>query len=152
MTQQVIAVLNDARGRELQAISQYMAQHYELDNQGVIKLAAMIKEIAKTEMKHAESLADRILFLDGQVNYKPAGLAKTGQDIAAMLQTNIALETEAIRVYSEAAATCAAEKDQISRALFEKLIGDEEEHLDEFQKTLEHITKLGDAYVATLMG
>ena len=153
MSDKVIELLNEARSRELTAIIQYMAQHYELGDKGIKKLAADIKGIAIQEMKHAESLAERILFLQGVPTSKPDGTAiMKGQDMAAMLKTNIGLEKDAITMYNAASLVCAAEKDQISKQLFEKLLGDEEEHLNYFENTLEHIEKLGAAYQATLMG
>ncbi|MDP2662479.1 MAG: bacterioferritin [Dehalococcoidia bacterium] len=151
MTKKVIALLNDARSVELTAISQYMAQHYELANEGMAKVASKLKAIAIEEMKHAELLAERILFLNGEPTYKPDAAVKKGEEIAALLQTNIGLETEAIKMYNDAAVICAAEKDQISKQIFESLLANEEEHLDYFQKTLHHIEKLGAAYLTTLM-
>ncbi|MDO8688690.1 MAG: bacterioferritin [Dehalococcoidia bacterium] len=151
MTEKVIALLNDGRSRELTALSQYMAQHYELANEGMVKVASKLKAIAIEEMKHAELLAERILFLNGEPTYKPDATVKKGEEIAALLQTDIDLEAGAIKTYNDAAVICAAERDQISKQLFESLLADEEEHLDYFQKTLQHIEKLGAAYLATLM-
>jgi len=151
MSKKVIDALNNARSLELTAISQYMSQHYELDNQGFGKLASKIKDIAIVEMRHAEALAERILFLDGDPIYKPAELVKKGEEIAALLQTDIDLEAGGIRAYNDAAAVCAAEKDHVSVQLFESLLDKEEDHIDYFQKTLEHVQKLGAPYLATLM-
>jgi len=150
MGQKVIDLLNEARARELGAITQYMAQHYELEDQGAGKLGAKLKEIGIEEMKHAEALAERILFLGGEPTSKPDATAKKGQDIPAMLKTDIGLEAGAVKMYNEASVACAAAKDQISKQLFEKLLGEEEAHLDYFQNTLDHIEKLGAAYLATL--
>ena len=152
MNKKVIDLLNEARARELSAIAQYMAQHYELEDQDYGKLAATMKEIGIQEMKHAEALAERILFLKGTPTSKPDAVAKKGQDIEAMLGTDIALEAQAIKMYNEAAIVCASEKDQISKQLFEKLLGEEEAHLDEFENIKDHVTKLGAAYLATLTG
>jgi bacterioferritin len=152
MSQKVIELLNEARARELSAISQYMIQHYELEDADFGKLAAKMKEIAIQEMKHAEALAERILFLKGEPTAKPDAAAKKGQEIADMLKTDIALESQAIKMYNEAAVTCANEKDQISKQLFEKLLGEEEEHLNVFEIFKEHIDKMGSAYLATLTG
>ena len=144
--------MNQARTRELTAISQYMVQHYELEDQDVKKLASILKEIGIQEMKHAESLAERILFLKGEPVTKPDAGAVKGQGIAAMMTTDIGLEDDAVKLYNEAAAICAAEKDEVSKHLFEQLLEDEEGHLNLFQNTLDHIEKLGAAYLATLMG
>ena len=152
MSQKVIDLLNAARSRELAAISQYMIQHYELEDSDFGKLAKKMKEIAIQEMKHAEALAERILFLKGTPMTKPDAEAKKGLEIEAMLTTDIALESQAIKMYNEAAETCAQEKDQISKQLFEKLLGEEEEHLNFFENTKEHLAKLGTVYLASLTG
>jgi bacterioferritin len=152
MSQKVIELLNEARARELTAISQYMIQHYELEDADFGKLAAKLKEIGIQEMKHAEALAERILFLKGEPTAKPDAAAKKGQEIGDMLKTDMALESQAIKMYNEAAVTCANEKDQISKQLFEKLLGEEEEHLNVFEIFKEHIDKMGSAYLATLTG
>jgi bacterioferritin len=152
MSQKVIDLLNAARARELTAVTQYMAQHYELEDRDFGKLASKIKEIAIQEMKHAEDLAERILYLKGEPTTKPDAGIKKGEEIANMLATNIALESQAVKMYNEAAVVCAGEKDQISKQLFEKLLGDEEEHLNIFENLKDHVEKLGTAYLATLTG
>ena len=152
MSKKVIDLLNEARSRELTAITQYMAQHYELEDQDYGKLAKILKEIGIQEMKHAEALAERILFLKGVPTSKPDAVAKKNEDITGMLATDIALETQAIKMYNEAAGVCAQEKDQISKQLFEKLLGEEEEHLNQFENIKDHVEKLGAAYIATLAG
>jgi len=79
-------------------------------------------------------------------------LAKKGQEITEMLKTDIGLEAEAIKMYNEAGVTCAAEKDQISKQLFEELLKDEEGHLDMFENIKDHVDKLGASYLSTLTG
>ena len=152
MNKKVIDLLNQARARELTAITQYMAQHYELEDQDFGKLATKLKETGIAEMKHAEKLAERILFLKGEPTSKPDGLAKKGQEITEMLRTDIGLESEAIKMYNEAALACSAERDQISKELFEELLKDEEDHFNYFKNVKDHIDKLGAAYLATLVG
>lgn len=152
MNEKVIRLLNDARARELHAITQYMIQHYEWEDTGYTKLAGSIKRIAIQEMKHAEHLAERILFLGGVPSTKPSDTAKKGLEIAEHLRVDIALEADAVKMYNDSARVCAEELDSISKALFEELLAEEEPHLDEFQRTLNHVEKLGDAYVATLIG
>jgi len=151
MSKKVINSLNEARSRELTAISQYMAQHYELEDSDFGKLASKFKEVAIAEMKHAEKLADRILFLKGEPTSKPDGVAKKGQQIPEMLITNIGLEAQAIKMYNDASVVCASEKDQISKELFEELLKDEEGHLDYFENIKDHVDKLGASYLATLI-
>ena len=152
MNKKVIDLLNQARARELTAIIQYMAQHYELEDQDFGKLAGKLKETGIDEMKHAEKLAERIIFLKGEPTSKPDGFAKKGQEITEMLKTDIGLEAGAVKMYNEAAITCAAEKDQISKQLFEELLKDEEDHLDMFENIKDHVEKLGASYLATLTG
>lgn len=152
MSEKVIDLLNAARARELTAITQYMAQHYQLEDRDFGKLASRVKEIAIQEMKHAEDLAERILFLNGEPTTKPDAQIKKGQEIADMLATDIALEAQAVKMYNEAANICAQTKDQISKQLFEKLLADEEDHLDIFQNLKDHVDNLGPAYLVTLTG
>jgi bacterioferritin len=152
MSQKVIDLLNEARSRELTAITQYMAQHYELEDRDFGKLATKVKEIAIVEMKHAEKLAERILFLKGEPTSKPDASAKKGQQIPDMLSTDVALEAQAVKMYNEASVICAAEKDQISKELFEELLKEEEDHLNTFENIKDHVDKLGASYLATLTG
>ncbi|MGQ9645617.1 MAG: bacterioferritin [Thermodesulfobacteriota bacterium] len=152
MNKKVIDLLNEARSRELTAITQYMAQHYELEDQDFGKLASRLKEIAIQEMKHAEKLAERILYLKGEPTSKPDAVVKKGQSIADMLATDMVLETQAIEMYNNGSVVCAAEKDQISKEVFEELLKDEEEHLNVFENIKNHVDKMGAAYLATLTG
>lgn len=152
MSKKVVDLLNAARSRELHAIAQYMAQHYELEDQDFGKIASKIKEIAIQEMKHAEKLAERILFLKGEPTSKPDAVPKKGQALGEMLKTNMGLESAAMKMYNDAAVVCAAEKDQISKEIFEELLKDEEEHFNYFENVKDHIDQLGAAYLATLAG
>lgn len=152
MSQKVIDLLNEARARELGAISQYMIHHYELEDRDYGKLASKLKEIAIAEMKHAEKLAERILFLHGEPTSKPDALPKRGQEIGEMLATDVDFENQAITMYNEASVICAAEKDQKSKDLFEELLGEEEAHLHFFERIKNHIDKMGPAYIVTLTG
>ncbi len=152
MNEKVIDLLNEARARELTAIVQYMAQHYELEDARFGKLAERLKAIGIQEMRHAEALAERILFLGGVPISKPSGETKKKEEIPAILRTDIALEEQAVTMYNHAAGICAHEGDNVSRHLFEKLAAEEEEHLDEFENTADHVERLGAAYLATLTG
>ena len=152
MNQKVIDLLNKARSAELGAINQYMIHHYELEDKDFGKLASKIKEIAIVEMKHAEKLAERILFFKGEPTSKPDATPKKGQEILEMLATDMALEAQAVKMYNEAAVICASERDQKSKDLFEELLSDEEKHLNFFKNIKNHVEKLGEAYIATLTG
>ncbi|MFO8012516.1 MAG: bacterioferritin [Phycisphaerae bacterium] len=148
----VIDLLNQARAAELTAILQYMAHHYELEDGDYGKLAKRMKEIAIQEMDHAEQLAERILYLEGQPTSEPDGKVTHGQDIPEMLKRDIGLEQGAIDMYNDSAMACAQAGDHTSKRLFQQLLQDEEEHLDDFQNVLDHVEKLGDVYLATLTG
>ena len=150
MNKKVIDLLNAARAREISAIQQYLAQHYELEDKGYGKLAKKLKEIAIVEMKHAEKLAERILFIGGVPEYKPDSMPKKGEDIPKLLTTDIGIEAKAVAMYNEAASVCADEKDQGSKELFEELIADEEDHVDFFENSKEMVDTLGAPYIATL--
>ena len=152
MRQKVIQLLNEARSRELTAVNQYMIHHYELEDRDFGKLASKIKEIAIAEMKHAEKLAERILFLKGEPTSEPDATPKKGQEITEILATDMALEVQAVKMYNEAAVTCSSERDQKSKDLFEELLSDEEKHLHFFENIKNHVEKLGENYLATLTG
>src|SRR5512133_1344418 len=110
MNQKVIDILNEAREQELTAVMQYMTHHHELEDQMYGKLAERLKKIAIVEMRHAETLAQRILFLGGQPSTKlwDANIQK-GQDVATLLANDIGLETTAVQRYNEYARRCADE-------------------------------------------
>jgi len=152
MSKRVIELLNQARAHELGVVSQYMIHHYELEDKDYGKLASTLKEIAITEMKHAEKLADRILFLNGEPISRPAGESVKGQEIPDMLKTDIGLEANTIALYNEAAVLCTAEKDQVSKDLFEELLQQEEGHLDTFENVRDLIGTLGAPYLVSLTG
>jgi bacterioferritin len=152
MIQTVIDLLTEARLRELEAIDQYMIHHDELENKDLGKLASQIKEIAIAKVKHAEKLAERILFLKGEPISETDPTSKKGQEIPEMLATDVALERRAVKMYNEAAAICASEKDQKSKDLFDEFLSDEEDHLNFFEKVEDHVNKVGAADIATLTG
>jgi len=150
MNQKVIDVLNAARAAELTAIMQYMADHYVQADRGFSKLADEIKKIAIVEMKHAESLAERILYLGGVPMTKPDGTVKPGQSIPEMLETARDLEAAAIKMHNASAILCSEEGDRVSKDLFEQILAAEEDHWDYFDTTHAHVEHLGDAYLAML--
>jgi bacterioferritin len=152
MSQKVIELLNQARLAELEAIRQYMIHHYELEDKDMGKLASKIKEVAIAEMKHAEKLADRILFLKGEPASQTDASPKKGEEIPKLLATNVSLETKAVTMYNESAIICIAEKDHKSKDLFEELIADEEDHLNFFENIKDHVDRMGASYLASLTG
>jgi bacterioferritin len=148
----VIELLNQARASELTAIAQYMAHHYELEDRHYRGLAARTKAIAIEEMKHAERLAQRILFLGGTPTTKPDGTVRTGQAIPELLETDRRLEQQTCETYGRFANECSESGDQISRRLFDALLEEEERHLKSFRNTGRHVKKRGASHLARLAG
>ena len=148
----VIDLLNKARAAELTAIMQYMAHHYELEDADYGKLAAILKATAIEEMKHAEALAERILQLGGEPVTQPDGEVEKGQEVPQMLAHDAGLGAGMGRGVIHLDRPFFEAGDHTSARLFQELLANEEGHLDEFRNILGHIEKLGDAYLATLVG
>ncbi len=125
----VIAELNKALREELTAINQYFLHAEMCENWGYEKLSEYIKKQSIGEMKHAEALMERILFLDGSPAMKPLELT-VGKDVREMLQSDLTLELSAVKDYNAAIQVAVAEKDNGSRDLFVTLLKDEEDHVD----------------------
>jgi bacterioferritin len=143
-----IELLNKAVADELAAVHQYMYFHFHLDDQGFGPLAALLKHTAITEMGHVEKLAERILFLKGDVRMAAAGPVQPITDPAEILARASQMEQESARDYNQAAQECAANADAVSKQIFEALVGDEEGHFDAFDKQLEHLKRFGPNYLA----
>lgn len=148
----VIELLNKAKSMELQAIHQYMHQHYLLDDKDFGELAAKVKLIAIDEMRHAEALAERIKELGGEPTTELAGPVVKGQDVKDVFPFDANEEDEAIEVYGEYAKLCREYGDTISAALFEEIIEHEQAHFNYFDNVDGHIKSMGDAYLANLAG
>ncbi len=143
-----IALLNNGVADELQAVHQYMYFHFHLDDQGFSPLASLFKRIAIQEMGHVEALAERILYLKGDVEMVPAGPVEKLHEPEAMLLKVMAMEEDGIRTYNQAAIECAANADAASKHLFEKLVRDEEGHFDQYEKQHDNIKRFGLSYLA----
>ena len=143
-----IQLLNQAVADELQAVHQYMYFHFHLDDQGFAPLSLLFKRIAIQEMGHVEVLAERILFLKGDVEMVPAGPIEQIHDAEAMLVKVMAMEEDGVRAYNEAAMACAADADSASKQLFEQLVRDEESHYDQYEKQRDNIKRFGPSYLA----
>jgi bacterioferritin len=143
-----IALLNKAVADELQAVHQYMYFHFHLDDQGYGPLSVLFKMTAIEEMMHVEKLADRILFLKGEVEIKAAGPVEKIIDPIAMLKKAMAMEEGSQIDYNKSALECGANADAITKQLFEVLTGDEERHFDQYEKQMEKIEKFGPSYLA----
>jgi bacterioferritin len=149
---QVLDVLNKARAMELHAITQYMNQHYNLDNMDYGELAAKIKLIAIDEMRHAEMFAERIKELDGEPVTEPAEKTQKGQKVEVVFPFDAKLEDQTIDTYNEFILVCRENGDSTSMKIFETIIDEEQIHYNYFQSIGEHIEKLGSAYLARIAG
>jgi bacterioferritin len=138
----VIEQLNRALREELTAINQYFVHAEMCENWGYGKLARYIKKQSIDEMKHAESLMERILFLDGTPSMEPLSLS-IGSNVQAMIQADLKLEIQATAMYNEAVKIAMENKDNGSRDLFVALLKDEEEHVDWLEAQLHQIKELG---------
>lgn len=150
--QKVIEVLNKARGMELQAIAQYMNQHYNLDDMDYGDMAAKVKLIAIDEMRHAEIFADRIKELGGEPTTEPAGKAEKGQKVQSVFSFDAKLEDDAIESYNQFLLVCRENGDSISVKIFETIIDEEQVHFNYFDNVSDHIEKLGETYLAQIAG
>ena len=148
----VIEVLNKAKSMELQAIHQYMHQHYHLDDKDYGELAAKVKLIAIDEMRHAEALAERITELGGEPTTELDGPVTKGQGVEEIFPFDAGEEDKAIEAYSQFLNVCRENGDSISAKLFEMIIEHEQEHLNYFDNIDEHIKTLGDTYLSRIAG
>ena len=140
---QVIDFLNKALFNELTAINQYWLHYRMLDNWGITKLAEYERHESIDEMKHADILADRILFLEGLPNFQALGKLRVGEDIEDILKCDLALEHDAIPLLKEAITHCEAVRDFVSREIFERILESEEEHVDYLEKQFDMIERMG---------
>lgn len=148
----VIGVLNKARSMELQAIAQYMNQHYNLDDMDYGELAAKMKLIGIDEMRHAEMFADRIKELGGEPTVEAIRKAEKGQKVKAIFPFDAKLEEDAIDQYNQFLQVCRDNGDNISAKLFEVIIDEEQIHFNFFDSVNSHIKELGETYLAQIAG
>ena len=148
----VIDVLNKARAMELQAIHQYMNQHYNLDDMDFGEFAAKVKLIAIDEMRHAEMFAERIKELGGEPTTEHAGKVEKGQEVETIFPFDAQEEDDAIAAYNHFLLVCRENGDSTSMKLFETVINDEQLHFNYFDSVSSHIKKLGDTYLARIAG
>ncbi|WP_137787896.1 bacterioferritin [Sphingomonas sp. 3P27F8] len=139
----VIEFLNETLKNELTAINQYWLHHRMLDHWGVKKLAEFERHESIDEMKHADWLAERILFLDGLPNFQLLGRLRIGESVEEVLKADLALEIEAVAQLKGAIAYCEEVKDYVSRDLFAKILESEEEHVDTLERQFEMIERMG---------
>jgi bacterioferritin len=140
----VIGFLNKALYNELTAINQYFLHAKMLKNWGLKTLAAHEHHESIDEMKHADALAERILFLDGLPNFQALGKLRIGETPVEILRCDLALELEAVPLLREAIAHCETVSDFVSRQLFADILNSEEEHIDWIETQLSLVERLGE--------
>lgn len=143
-----IELLNKAVADELAAVHQYMYFHFHCDDQGYDLLAGLFRRTAIEEMMHIEKLAERILFLKGEVEMLAAHPVKKIHDVKEMLELASKMETESARDYNLWANECAHNADSATKKIFELLVEDEERHFDQYDKEMDNLVKFGDNYLA----
>src|SRR5437773_605877 len=149
----VIEFLNRGLRHELAAINQYWLHYRLLHNWGYLSLAKKWRQESIEEMQHADKIVERIIFLDGFPNMQVIDPLHIGQNVKEVLDCDLAAEMSARALYQEAATHCHAVKDYVSRDLFEKLMHDEEEHIDYLETQLDLVAKLGlELYAQHHMG
>ncbi|MDR3685835.1 MAG: ferritin-like domain-containing protein [Coriobacteriia bacterium] len=132
----LIDVLNDLRSRELAVIMQYMRQHYTVTGPEGMLHADTFKGVAVTEMKHAESLAERIEFLGGKATTKPEKFDSDFSGLKEMAKSDFSAESDAVMRYKAAVKIAEAHGDPTTRGLLESILADEEDHLKTFSDML----------------
>lgn len=141
--EKVLAELNAALSAELTAIVQYMVHSEMCENWGYERLGEIFRKQAIGEMRHAEGLIERILFLDGTPKVDIKLSPNIGANVKAQLENDLNGELEAVRMYNASAAICAEAGDNGSREMFEKMVKDEEGHVDLFEAELHQISEMG---------
>ena len=139
----VIEFLNLALKNELTAINQYFLHYRMLDNWGVKRLAKFEYGESIDEMKHADKLAERILFLEGLPNFQMLGRLRIGESVEEVLKADLALEEEALPPLRDAIVHCEKVRDFVSRDLFAHILENEEEHVDTLETQFEMIRQMG---------
>jgi bacterioferritin len=148
MHEKSIELLNKAVADELAAVHQYMYFHFHLEDQGYAQLSALFSRTGIQEMGHVEALAERIIFLGGDVVMKTAFDTKPVQEVAEMLEMASKMEEESAMDYNRWANESGANNDSVTKKIFEQLVADEESHYDQFDTELMKIKKFGERYLA----
>lgn len=148
MKEKSIELLNKAIADELSAVHQYMYFHFHCDDQGYDLLANIFRKTAIEEMMHIEQLAERILFLDGEVEMEASDKVKKIREVKEMLKMAVEMETSSANDYNHWANECSKNADSASKKLFEALVDDEERHFDQYDDEMDNMRKFGDNYLA----
>lgn len=146
--EQSIDLLNDAVGKEIATSLQYMYFHTHFEDARYRYLSRIMREISIAEMRHIEELADRILYLEGDVDMNPQFRTRQISGPAEALQFAMELEQNTIDKYNEASRIASECDDAVTHKMFQNLIVEEEHHLDTFRTELQNLKDYGDEYLA----
>ncbi|MBM4359321.1 MAG: bacterioferritin [Deltaproteobacteria bacterium] len=150
---EIIALLNEVLGGELVAISQYFVHAKMCKNWGYDRLASKIRSESIEEMRHAEELTDRILFLEGTPNFQKLGKLNIGENVKEQLESDLALEMRAHKLLNDGVELCRQKGDNASEELVRKILIAEEEHIDWIETQLEVIGRIGlELYLSQQLG
>jgi bacterioferritin len=141
--ERVIELLNEALRNELTATNQYWLHYRMLDNWGIGRLADYERHESIDEMKHADRLTVRILFLGGLPNFQLLGRLRIGETVEEILRSDLDLEYEAVEQLKGAIAHCEAVRDYVSRDLFAEILSNEEDHVDYLERQFDMIRNMG---------
>lgn len=141
----VLRLLNEQLTSELTAINQYFLHSKMQDSWGYTELATHTRAESFEEMQHAEEVTDRILLLDGLPNYQRIGSLRIGQTLREQFESDLALELEVMNWLKPGIVMCREKQDSTTAALLEKILAEEENHIDYLQTQLELMDKLGEA-------
>lgn len=141
--EKVVEYLNEVLKNELTAINQYWLHYRMLDHWGVKKLAEFERHESIDEMKHADWVSERILFIDGLPNFQLLGRLRIGETVEEVLKADLALEMEAVAVLKDAIEHSEKVRDYVSRDLFRRILDSEEEHVDTLETQFEMIERMG---------
>jgi bacterioferritin len=151
--QKVIKVLNSLLADELTAINQYMVHSEMCENWGYDKLGGAIQKRAVEEMKHAEKLIGRILFLEGIPIVSELRKMNIGVDVPKMFASDHVLESDAIKAYNSAIKLCGDAKDFATREILESILNDEDKHIDDIEEVQDEIKQMGvQVFLSTQLG
>ena len=139
----VIELLNEALRNELTAVNQYWLHYRLLDHWGIKRLADFERHESIDEMKHADELSERILYLDGLPNFQALGRLRIGESVEEVLRADLDLEREAVTQLKDAIFHCESVRDYVSRDLFARILSNEEEHIDLLGKQFDMIERMG---------
>ena len=139
----VIEFLNESLRNELTAINQYWLHYRLFDHWGLHKLAKFERHESIDEMKHADWLSERILFLDGLPNFQLLGRLRIGETVEEVIRSDLDMELDAVKQLRGAIAYCEEVQDFISRELFARILASEEEHVDTLERQFEMIERMG---------